>query len=138
MPANEANREDELRDLLTEAITVQLAALKAGISFWEEWVEQASAFVESATDTLSAINSGDRNTDDALLDLLDRARASARAMTLIPQHAATRFLEELDAAGGKRPVSGKSGRTKKTSGHSTTGRSGARKPRPKRAARAKE
>jgi hypothetical protein len=108
MAETENGREEELRSLLTDAIEVQLAALKAGISFWSEWIEETSNFVQSATDSLSTINSGGKKTEDALLELLDKGRASARSMTEIPRHSATRFIEELDAAEARRAESAKS------------------------------
>ena len=95
MAEPEMNRDEELRRLLTDAIEVQLAALKAGIGFWTELIEQTSAFVSSATKTLSSINS-EQQTRDILLELVDAGRASARALTDIPRHTATRFIEELD------------------------------------------
>ncbi len=137
MAANDTSREEELRNLLTDAIEVQLAALKAGISFWSEWIEQTSGFVQSATDSLSAINAGDEKTEDALLGLLDAGRASARSMTEIPRRTAQRFLDELDASNAKRASAGKSvgsGGTK-AGGGSKPKSSGA--PRRKRAGRAK-
>jgi hypothetical protein len=81
---------------LTDAIEVQLAALKAGISFWSEWVEHTAAFVQSASKTLSTINSDEQNAKDLVLELVDAGRASVRALTEIPRHTATRFIEELD------------------------------------------
>jgi len=96
MPANAHSREEDLRRLLTDAIEVQLAALKAGIAFWTEWIEQTSVFVQSATKTLSSIGSEDQQTQDSLLALVDAGRASVRSMTEIPRHTATRFIEELD------------------------------------------
>lgn len=43
MIASAATRDEDLRRLLEDAIEVQLAALKAGISFWSEWIEQTWA-----------------------------------------------------------------------------------------------
>lgn len=97
MATTDKQREEELRGLLTDAIEVQIAALKAGIGFWGEWIEQTSGFVQAATERLSAINAGDQNTQDVLLGLLDAGRSSARSMTEIPRHTAQRFLDELDA-----------------------------------------
>jgi len=96
MAENEPTREEDLRRLLTDAIEVQIAALKAGISFWSEWIEQTSAFVQSASKTLSNINAEDQQAKDMLLELVDAGRASVRSMTEIPRHTATRFIEELD------------------------------------------
>ena len=95
MADTKPTREEDLRRLLTDAIEVQLAALRAGISFWSEWVEQTSGFVQSATKTLSSINSNEAP-KDVLLELVDAGRASVRSLTDIPRHTARRFLEELD------------------------------------------
>lgn len=92
----EQSREEALRRLLADAVEVQLAALKAGISFWTEWIEQTSVFVQSATKSLSTFNAEDQETKDVLLELVDAGRASIRAMTEIPRNTATRFIEELD------------------------------------------
>ena len=96
MPHTAPTREDDLRQLLTDAIEVQLAALKAGISFWTDWIEQTSAFVQSATNSLSTLSKDDHTTKDSLLELVDAGRASLRSMTEIPRHTASRFIEELD------------------------------------------
>lgn len=149
MPETETNREEELRSLLTDAIEVQLAALKAGISFWSEWIDETSGFVQSATDSLSAINSGDRKTEDALLELVDAGRARARAMTEIPRHTAERFIEELDRAGESKAATSKSSASKapakksgkkggKSGGSARAGKKSARATRPKRSSRVKE
>jgi hypothetical protein len=96
MTESELSREEDLRRLLTDAVEVQLAALKAGIGFWTEWIEETSKFVQSATETLSTIKAEQQQTKDVLLELVDASRASLRAMTEIPRHTATRFLDELD------------------------------------------
>jgi hypothetical protein len=90
------DRQEDLRRLLTDAIEVQLAALKAGISFWTEWIEQTGEFVNSATRALASINAEDQQAKDVLLELVDAGRASMRSMTEIPRHSALRFIEELD------------------------------------------
>ncbi|MEO6527932.1 MAG: hypothetical protein ABIP93_15035 [Gemmatimonadaceae bacterium] len=95
-PTEQQEREEDLRRLLTDAIEVQLAALKAGIGFWTEWIEKTSEFVQSATKTLTSINSEDQKTKDSILELIDAGRASLRSMTEIPRNTATRFIEELD------------------------------------------
>jgi hypothetical protein len=148
MAETETNREEELRRLLTDAIEVQLAALKAGISFWSEWIEQTSTFVTSATKTLSSINTEDQQAKDMLLELVDAGRASARAMTEIPRHTATRFIEELDRLEEKKKAEKTTAKTaakksasktvSKAAPASTTAKKGSRRPRPKRAGRVKE
>ena len=96
MPDTTSTREEDLRQLLTDAIEVQLAALKAGIGFWSDWVTQTSEFVQSATNSLLRINSEDEKSRDLLLELVDAGRASIRTMTDIPRNTAVRFIEELD------------------------------------------
>ena len=95
MAPTKKSREEELRELLTDAIEVQLAALKAGIGFWSEWIEETSSFVQSASKTLTDINSSDEP-KEVLLELVDAGRASVRSMTELPRHTATRFIEALD------------------------------------------
>lgn len=156
MPEPETNREEELRQLLTDAIEVQLAALKAGIGFWSEWIEKTTDFVDTATKTLSNINSDDPQTKDVLLELVDAGRASAREMTEIPRNTATRFLDELDkyaaqkieAQASNRATKKKvrSGSRKRSAAKSAAASSTAakktsrskKKARPKRAGRVKE
>jgi hypothetical protein len=151
----DTSREEELRRLLTDAIEVQLAALKAGIGFWTEWIEQTSEFVNTASKTLSSINTDDSQTRDVLLELVDAGRASARSMTEIPRHTATRFIEELDRFEEKKKLAeaeskktaakqvGKRGsrsgakKAARSAGRTTAKKTG-RSSRPKRAGRVKE
>jgi hypothetical protein len=96
------NREEQIREVLINAVEVQLAALKAGASFWKEWMERTSAFVKTATKTLSAIRSQDKDAGQLLLEVVDQGRESMRTMTELPRNAATRFIEELDELERKR------------------------------------
>jgi hypothetical protein len=145
MAEADSSREEDLRRLLTDAIEVQLAALKAGISFWSEWIEQTSAFVQSATKSLSTINTEDQQAKDVLLELVDAGRASVRSMTEIPRHTAIRFIEELDRLEKKKEEAAAKAVTKtaqkKKAKSAVPAKRVARKgraPRPKRAGRAKD
>lgn len=124
MPDTGQSREEDLRQLLTDAVEVQLAALRAGISFWSEWVEDTSEFVQSATESLSKIKAEKQQAKDVLLELVDAGRASIRSMTDIPRHTATRFIEELDKLEQSKPAP-------------ATVTAPKSKPRPKRAGRVK-
>ncbi len=136
MPDTEPTRDEDLRLLLTDAIEVQLAALKAGISFWTEWIEHTTTFVQSATKTLTSINTDDPKSRDVVLELLDAGRASVRSLTEIPRHTASHFIEELDkfAAQKARRTS-----AKRSSGGTAPATAAKRSaaPRRKRAGRAK-
>lgn len=122
MPETEQgqNREEDLRQLLTEAIEVQLAALRAGIGFWSEWIEETSEFVNSATQTLASITSEEQQAKDMLLELVDAGRASVRSMTEIPRHTATRFIEELDRLEQERDAESTTRRATKRAAKGTT------------------
>lgn len=138
MPDDTQTREDDLRQLLTDAIEVQLAALKAGISFWTDWIQQTSDFVQSATKTLANINSTDQGTKDSLLELVDAGRASLRAFTELPRTTATRFIDELDKlhAQDNSSAPSQSSAKQKSSAASSPKKANGR-PRPRRAGRAK-
>jgi hypothetical protein len=132
MPETEQTREDDLRALLTDAIEVQLAALKAGISFWTEWIEHTSTFVQSATKTLTSINTDDPKSKDVVLELLDAGRASVRALTEIPRHTATHFVEELDKFAAAKANS--RGSSRASAGGTSGKKASARKAAPRRRA----
>lgn len=154
MAGPDNTRDEDLSQLLTEAIEVQLAALRAGIGFWSEWIERTTEFVQSATRTLSEITSEEQEAKDLLLELVDAGRASVRGMTEIPRNTATRFVEELDrmrdereaaAPKKKKSASKKSPAKKKTAAKKTAAKkktakrsTAKKKPAPrKRAVRAK-
>jgi hypothetical protein len=138
MPENGPTREEDLAQLLTDAIEVQLAALKAGISFWSEWVEQTSAFVQSASKTLANINAEGQQAKDLVLELVDAGRASVRSMTEIPRHTATRFIEELDRLEQEKEVTQAQrkarAQAKAATGRAAAGRGGRKSPPPRRRA----
>ena len=136
MPGTENSPEEDLTRLLTDAVEVQLAALKAGITFWTEWIEQTTEFVQSATRTLSQINSEEQQAKDLVLELVDAGRASIRGMTEIPRHTATRFIEELDRFAEEKAVEGVKPSRKKAP-RKTTAKTTKRAARPKRAGKVK-
>lgn len=121
------DREEDLRQLLTDAIEVQLAALRAGIGFWTEWIEETSEFVNSATRTLASISAEEQQAKDVLLELVDAGRASVRSMTEIPRHTATRFIEELDRIEKEKDAESTTRGASKRTAKSASGASGAAK-----------
>lgn len=144
MPNAESSREDELRLLLTDAIEVQLAALKAGVSFWTEWIEHTSTFVQSASKTLASINTDDPKSRDVVLELLDAGRASVRSLTEIPRNTASHFIEELDKFAAQKATASAARRSASGAATRSSGGTAAAKPakrsaatRRKRAGRAK-
>jgi hypothetical protein len=102
MDRPESDRNAEVREVLIDAVEVQLAAIKAAVSFWAEWAERTSGFVSTAARSLDAIRSSDKDARDVLLEVIDVGRESMRTMTELPRHAATRFIDELEVIAGKR------------------------------------
>lgn len=141
MADDATTREEDLRQLLTDAIEVQLAALSAGVGFWTDWITQTTEFINSATKTLASINAPDHQSKDTVLELVDAGRATLRAMTEIPRNTATRFIEELDKRQAETaPASAsaaKSSAESATASSSPTATKRVVRPRPKRAGRAK-
>lgn len=121
MPKKKGTQESVIQEVLVNVAEVQLAAFKAGISFWDAWVEQASRFTEVASKGLSTIKANPAAANTVLLKITDASRENLRAMEVLPMHAAKRFIEELEKFK-------KTGRRSKKRG--TT-------PRVRRAARAK-
>lgn len=125
MPDKGANREEEMRVLLTNALEVQLAAFKAGISFWEDWVAQASRYARVASDNLYGPSGGEGVTDERLLKVLDAGREAMRAMLDLPRSTASRFVAELDQIAGRHGAPTSSGgRASEPSGTVSTAATG--------------
>ena len=137
MAQPEPDRQAEIREVLINAVEVQLAALKAAVSFWGEWMERTSAFVKTASKSLSTIRSADKDAGQVLLEVVDAGRESMRTMTELPKKAAERFVDELDKiektrkAGASKAPRGTSAREARTAEKATA------KPSPKRRVRVK-
>jgi hypothetical protein len=101
MAQRDSDKNDDIKEVLINAVEVELALLKAGVSFWSLWVEHTSKFVKSASSSLSTIRSGKKNANQILLELVDSSREAARTMTELPRSAAEGFLRELDAVASK-------------------------------------
>jgi hypothetical protein len=96
MAQRRSDKTDDIREVLINAVEVELAMLKAGISFWSQWVEQTSRFVKSSSKSLSTIRSGKKDANQVLLELVDSSRETMRTVTELPRSAAEGFLRELD------------------------------------------
>lgn len=96
MTEKTTSRDSEIQALLLEATEVQLAAIKANINFWTEWVDEATRFSEEAIRRISEIRSDPEENTRILLEMTDLSRESLRSMTHLPRHAAECFIQELD------------------------------------------
>ena len=102
MAQRDSDKTDDIREVLINAVEVELAMLKAGVSFWSQWVEQTSRFVKSASRSLSTIRAGKKDANQVLLELVDSSREAARTVTELPRNAAEAFLRELDVFESKK------------------------------------
>ena len=114
MTEKTTSRDTEIQALLLEAIEVQLAAFKANINFWTEWVDEATRFSEEAIRRLSELQSDPAENSHILLEMTDLSRESLRSMTHLPRHAAESFIQELDNFEKARKTRNKSGAKPKT------------------------
>ena len=112
-----SGRDDEIRGLMINALEVQLAAFRAGIRFWEDWIGEASKFVDAATDKLHALEHRRAAPRDTLLEVADAARGSIRSMMELPGASASHFIEELEGItkrGRAAPTPGQGAQKKRT------------------------
>jgi len=104
MAQSNAKQYDEIREVLINAVEVELAAARAAVSFMREWAEQTSQYVKTASKSLSTIRSENKDASQVLLEVVDASRETLRTMTELPRKAAERFVRELDAVEQKRPA----------------------------------
>jgi hypothetical protein len=117
MAKTDSIKSEDVREVLINAVEVELAALKAAVGFWTQWIELTSKFVKTTGANLSSIRSSSKNANHVLLEAVDASRETARLMTELPKRAAEDFLSELDAiehrrAGLERPPPKRRGRAK--------------------------
>jgi len=90
------SRDTDIQALLLEAVEVQLAAFRANINFWTEWVEEATRFSEQTMRRLSELQADPAENGRVLLEMTDLSRESLRSMTQLPRRSAEFFIRELD------------------------------------------
>jgi len=105
----DTSRETQVREVLIEAVEVQLAALKAAITFWSDWIDRTSGFVKAATSGLERARDADKNNSgQILLEMVDAGRESIRTLSDLPRHAAAQFVRDLDEIAARRKPRGHS------------------------------
>jgi len=102
MAQSVSSRTDDVREVLINAVEVELAALKAAVSFWKQWIEHTSKYVKTTSKTLSTIRTTNKDIKEVLLEVVDAGRETMRLMTELPRKSAEGFLRELDAFDQKR------------------------------------
>jgi len=117
MAQSKSNKSEDVREVLINAIEVELAVLKAAVSFWRQWIEHTSKYVKTAGMNLSSIRSSNKDINQVLLEAVDSSRETARLMTELPKKAAEDFLRQLDAierqkAKSERPAAKRRARAK--------------------------
>jgi hypothetical protein len=107
MAKTESSKSEDVREILINAIEVELAVLKAAVSFWRLWTEHTSNYVKTTGMNLSSIRSSNKNIKQVLLEAVDASRETARLMTELPKKAAEDFLTELAAIERQKATAGR-------------------------------
>lgn len=102
------SRDTQVREVLIEAVEVQLAALKAAIIFWSDWIDRTSGFVTAATSRLESVRAADENSGQILLEVVDAGRESMRTLSDLPRNAAIQFVRDLEEVAARRKSRGDS------------------------------
>jgi hypothetical protein len=96
-----------IREVLINAVEVELAALRTSVYFWRQWIAQTSEHIRSTAMCLSTIRSKDRDASQVLLELVDSSRERMRTLTELPRNAAVQFIRELDVLEEKKRFRGR-------------------------------
>jgi hypothetical protein len=107
MSETESSQFENVRDVLINAIEVELAVMNAAVCFWRQWIEHTSNYVKIAGMNLSSIRSNGKDPNQVLMEVVDASREAARLMTELPKKAADTFLSELDAIERRRAPASK-------------------------------
>jgi hypothetical protein len=94
-----AQSNDDVRSIMVETARLQVASLKAAITFWRGWVERASEFAESTSADLVRVADLSRTDGEAIGRLSDSAKTFVRRLSELPELAADAFKHELKAQG---------------------------------------
>ena len=108
--ASKPNLEKDIRDLMISAAEVQIAAMKAGIGFWTNWLEEANKFTNTAADGLRKLERSSGDDTKILIGIAEANQAFMTAMLDLPRETARRFADELGAMGRGPSRSGKTRR----------------------------
>ncbi len=103
---------DAIRTIMLESANVQLAALKAGITFWQKWVEVAGEFSKQLTSELDVISRPEAPVDVSVGRLTDSSLTYLRRMTELSTTAMTQFQKDLEPARGRASKRARSTRAK--------------------------
>lgn len=107
MSDTESSQFEDARDVLINAIEVELAVMNAAVSFWRQWIDHTSSYVKIAGMNLNSIRSKGKDANQVLMEVVDASRETARLMSELPKKAADTFLSELDAIERRRATSSK-------------------------------
>jgi hypothetical protein len=88
---------EDVREILLNALEVEMATLKAAVGFWRQWTEYVADYVKTTGSSLRTIRNSNADMRQVLLEAVDASRRTARLMTELPRKAAQDFLRELEA-----------------------------------------
>src|SRR6266849_7801136 len=102
MAQNGSGRTDDVREILINVVEVELAALRAAVSFWQHWIEHTSNYVKTTSEALGTMRSTGKTFDQVLLEVVDAGRETMRLMTDVPRKSAEDFLRDLEVVSQKK------------------------------------
>ena len=85
----------DIRKIMLETASMQLATLNAGIMFWSQWVQYATRYAEAAKRELAAMEGKSANANELLARLTDSSREYMRDLAGIPDRVKSQFNAEL-------------------------------------------
>jgi hypothetical protein len=104
--------QDAIRTVMLESANVQLAAMKAGIAFWREWVDVATEMSDLLGSELATIARPDAAVDASVGKLTDASLTYIRRVTEISNTAIAQFRKELGTTASQRAKPPRSAKTK--------------------------
>ncbi len=90
-----ANPARDIRKIMLETASMQLATLNAGIMFWSQWVQYATRYAEAAKRELAVMEGKGVNANELLARLTDSSREYMRELAGIPDRVKSQFNAEL-------------------------------------------
>lgn len=102
MTTKQPSDNSAVRQILKETIEVQLASLRAGVAFWQEWINNSSQFAEVISKGMLDINDDPKTSDKVLAELSDAGKVYMRKLLELPVIATETFKNELNSIAEER------------------------------------
>jgi hypothetical protein len=95
MPNKSESTSVDLQKVLTGAVALELKVVKAGIDYWQTWMNQAAKLSDIAGDTLEAIRGRKATASGTARRLNEFGKENARVFTNLSSRLSERYFSEL-------------------------------------------